>query len=212
MPIIFQQQLSESASIAVWKIIEPLSYFEQHIPAARSITHEEVLKRHLAARMALLQLDSTLSMPALKVAASGKPYFEDGNPFISFSHTEGYAAAMLSKHSEVGVDIERVGERITRIRHKFLNEQEQERLQLATGLASLQDQADSAIWLTRCWSAKESLFKWQGIAAVDFREHLLLKDINLAAQQLVFDCVKVEQTVKVQYATCENHVLTWTVA
>lgn len=212
MPIIFQQKLSAGSSISVWKITEPLSFFEQTVTAARPILHEEVRKRHLAARLALLQLDPGLSITAMQVAESGKPYFEAGCPFVSFSHTEGYAAAILSKKVEVGVDIEGVGERIMRIRHKFLNEQEQELLQQSVGLISLQDGVESATWLTRCWSAKETLFKWQGITAVDFREHLLLKEVDPSSRQLIFDCVKVKRTVAVQYVDCENSVLTWVVA
>ena len=45
MPIIFQQQLSAGAKLALWEITESLSFFEQHIDPVRHIAHEEVKKR-----------------------------------------------------------------------------------------------------------------------------------------------------------------------
>ncbi|MFN5606507.1 MAG: 4'-phosphopantetheinyl transferase family protein, partial [Bacteroidota bacterium] len=117
MPIIFQQQLSAGAKLALWEITESLSFFEQHIDPVRHIAHEEVKKRHLAARATLLALFPQFPLAQLVSSPSGKPYLEGGPQHVSFSHTTDFAAAIISPKSRVGVDVEGVGERIFRIRH-----------------------------------------------------------------------------------------------
>ena len=209
MPIIFQQQLSSGASLAIWKITEPLHFFETKLSPARAIAHEEVKKRHLAARLTLQQLEPGLDLSAIKVAESGKPFFEGVNAFFSLSHTDQYAAAIVSSESQVGVDIEGVGERIFRIRHKYLDDAEQDLLQKELNLSTLQEGGDAAKWLTRCWSAKESIYKWHGQLGIDFIKDISLTAIDQTAQELHFNFAPTNGGLKINYHSIEKLELTW---
>ena len=209
MPIIFQQQLSSGASMAVWKITEPLHFFEVKLLPARVVAHDEVKKRHLAARLTLQHLEPGLNLSTIKVTESGKPFFEGENVFFSLSHTDQYAAALLSRTNQVGVDIEGVGERIFRIRHKYLGDTEQDLLQNVLNLPTLQEGSDAAKWLTRCWSAKESIYKWCGQLGIDFIKDISLAAIDPAAQVMHFNFTPTGGGLKINYRSIEQMELTW---
>ena len=72
----------------------------------------------------------------------GKPLFRGYH--VSISHTKGYAALILSKKSEVAVDIEYMSDRVERIASKFLRKDER---------------ADSLDSKLVHWCAKETVFK-----------------------------------------------------
>ncbi len=94
---------------------------------------------------------------------SGKPYLKDGSASISISHTKGYAAVALGAPvREVGIDIERFGERVRKVVSKFMRDDEQP-----------VDYQGTDIWsLLLHWSAKEAVFKCLNAREVDFQEHL----------------------------------------
>ncbi|MFM7510434.1 MAG: 4'-phosphopantetheinyl transferase family protein [Bacteroidota bacterium] len=209
MPIIFQQQLSAGAKLALWEITEALPFFEQQLAPDRPITHPEVKRRHLAARVTLLSIAPQFAINKLTLNTAGKPFLEDGTQYVSFSHTTDLAAAIISPVKQVGIDVERVGERILRIRHKFLSDQEQACLQLAAKLETLQASAAAARWLTLCWSAKESLYKWQGESGVDFIRDLKLKSILPEVSQLLFETPFQGEPLRVGYKCWDSSVLTW---
>lgn len=209
MPIIFQQTPSSKLQIAVWHISEPLSFFEQQVQAGRTIEHPQVRARHLAARHLLIQLKPSFSLSDLVVADSGKPLVADGSFYFSLSHCADHAAAIVSAAGTVGIDLEQPGDRIFRIRHKFLSDQDQACLQAGADLLHLQEGSAAAQWLTRCWSAKESVYKWRGESGVDFREHIQLEKIDTAAKTLRFRFAPTDQLVQVHYEVVQGMELTW---
>ena len=94
---------------------------------------------------------------------TGKPYLADASASISISHTKGYVAVVLGMpDKEVGIDIEQYGERVRRVAHKFMREDEEASLFRGTEIWSL----------LLHWSAKETMFKCMNASDVDFREHM----------------------------------------
>ena len=86
----------------------------------------------------------------------GKPLFRGYH--VSISHTKGYAALILSKKSEVAVDIEYMSDRVERIASKFLRKDER---------------ADSLDAKLVHWCAKETVFK------LFSEENLLFEDMRV---------------------------------
>lgn len=86
----------------------------------------------------MLHVDSVV----LQHLPSGKPTLDGWH--VSVSHTKGYAAALLSRTKEVGIDIEYRSDRVSRIASRFLRDDEKPQ--------SVEEQL-------AYWSAKESLFK-----------------------------------------------------
>jgi phosphopantetheinyl transferase len=209
MPIIFQHSRVEGPLLAVWKIEEPLSFFETTVPDASHIPHPQVRLRHVAARYLLNELQPGFPYHQLQILESGKPYLPNHNPHFSLTHCGDFAAAIVSEKGSVGVDLEATGDRIFRIRHKFLSDQEQLLLQAVAGLSDLQEGALASQWLTRAWSAKESVYKWQGKAGIDFIRDIQIAKVDLATQELQINFTPAERLLRVNYHSLEELELTW---
>ena len=93
--------------------------------------------------------------------SNGKPYLADHSSFISISHTRGYVAVIVSK-SPTGIDIEQYGERVHKVAHKYMREDEP---------TSHYEGVETWSLLLH-WSAKEVMFKCMDMVEVDFKKHL----------------------------------------
>jgi 4'-phosphopantetheinyl transferase len=102
-----------------------------------------------------------LPLAKIKYRETRAPYCENG-PAISISHTKGIAGIAYSNSKKIGFDIEFVNERIQRVKHKFLHQQEINEFD-----------TENNVILTQIWSAKEALYKLFDepglIFAVDFQ-------------------------------------------
>ena len=96
---------------------------------------------------------------------SGRPYIMGGQN-ISLSHSGPFAAAILSD-SVVGIDIEKMNDRILKIKDKFLETELNypEKLEVATALIY--------------WNIKESVFKAVPKEGVDFKKNILVPPLNM---------------------------------
>ena len=122
----------------------------------------------------------------------GKPLFRGYH--VSISHTKGYAALILSKKSEVAVDIEYMGDRVERIASKFLRKDER---------------ADSLDAKLVHWCAKETVFK------LFSEENLLFEDMRVKPFDTMADwaCdvenLKSGKTARVDFELAMDFVLTY---
>lgn len=122
----------------------------------------------------------------------GKPLFRGYH--VSISHTKGYAALVLSKKSEVAVDIEYMSDRVERIASKFLRKDER---------------ADSLDAKLVHWCAKETVFK------LFSEENLLFEDMRVKPFDTMADwaCdvenLKSGKTARVDFELAMDFVLTY---
>lgn len=122
----------------------------------------------------------------------GKPLFRGYH--VSISHTKGYAALILSKKSEVAVDIEYMSDRVERIASKFLRKDER---------------ADSLDSKLVHWCAKETVFK------LFSEENLLFEDMRVKPFDTMVDwaCdvenLKSGKTARVDFELAMDFVLTY---
>ena len=122
----------------------------------------------------------------------GKPLFRGYH--VSISHTKGYAALILSKKSEVAVDIEYMSDRVERIASKFLRKDER---------------ADSLDAKLVHWCAKETVFK------LFSEENLLFEDMCVKPFDTMADwaCdvenLKSGKTARVDFELAMDFVLTY---
>lgn len=209
MPIIFQHTINENARVALWKIEEPLSFFAKRVPVPDKITHPENLLRHMAARYLLHLLEPSFPYQKIEIAENGKPFLSDGSLQFSLSHSGKYAAAIISKDQGVGVDAEMVSDRIFKVGSRFLSEQEFALFE--NSLPGFKESGLQKKWLTAGWSAKESVFKWQGKPGVDFKTEIQLMGI---LNETSFDCLfsKTKTTLEIQCRFIEEICLTWVIA
>ncbi len=155
--------------MAVWEICEEDSFFEERLVLSPEEKEEWLTigfgkrKTHwLAARHVLQLLDGSQPRRSLLRAPSGRPLFVDGKGFCSLSHSGRYAAAATAS-MPVGIDIQKLEERILRLSAKFMTEQERQRWE---GHPQQQE------IFTLYWAAKEALFKAAALQKVNFKQQL----------------------------------------
>ena len=166
MPFFYQQNINDTAHLAIWSIQEPASFFETDVQLAVSIANEERRTQHLAVRLLLKLMMPEADLNQLVMADNGKPYLM-GLPFhFSFSHCKGYAACAVDDQP-VGIDIEIIHPRIAKVAHKFLNDQEKKMI------AAL-DEKNQLNQLAFLWAAKEAMYKKHEQLGIDFA-----KDFNI---------------------------------
>ena len=167
MPL-FLQHTALPCRWGIWKAEESPEELLTMLPHQE--VYREGMRRFTAAHrrlewLAVRVLLYTLSGEEKEIAyhPSGKPYLADDSASLSISHTKGYVAVVLGLPGrEVGVDIEQYGERVRKVAHKFMREDEQPSVFRGTDTWSL----------LLHWSAKETMFKCLNASEVDFRGHM----------------------------------------
>ena len=177
MALFYQHNINDATKLAIWRIEEPESFFLEKVPLKRDVTHPFKRRQHLAGRYLLSYLFPDFPVEDIRIADTRQPFLE-GDPFhFSISHCGAFAAAVVSRGCRVGVDIELVTTRITRVAEKFLNEGEMvffnDDYALFLEQWGLRGQVEQE-FLTLIWSAKEALFKWHGRGELDFKRHMQL--------------------------------------
>ncbi|MDP4281908.1 MAG: 4'-phosphopantetheinyl transferase superfamily protein [Bacteroidota bacterium] len=103
-------------------------------------------------------------------------YNEFGKPFLvnnpetelSLSHSGEYAAAIISRSYRIGIDIEKVSDRIHRVKERFLSEPELRHTSLHHNTEELYVY----------WGAKEALYKINGRPDIDFQKDIILEPFD----------------------------------
>jgi phosphopantetheinyl transferase len=188
--------------VGLWKITETVSELMelfQDAPVLGSLHNSRNLQS-LASRLTLMRL---MDLPVLDIikTAEGKPSIDGRNEEISLSHSGIFAAAIVSKNGSTGIDIERMDERIFKIAHKFVREDERERM----------DDRD-VLGHYLIWNAKESLFKHYGAGSVDFRKHLKIDLSTKSAGYILATIQKPDYhaAMRMKFLILEDeYLLTW---
>ena len=150
-----------------WKISESIDQLEQAVLLSGpekeqylSFKNEMRRKQWLAVRMLLRQMLSGMDTE-LTYNEHGKPSFRYLSLQVSVSHSGDYTAVIVSKEKNVGIDVERIREKILNITERFLSVQE---------LSFIQPGDIDSLYA--CWGAKEAVYKLYGSVHVDFRENI----------------------------------------
>ena len=198
MPIFYTQDIDDSTRLGVWKIEEEENFFLSKVSVQRNITHPHKRLQHLAGRYLLKFLFPDFPLSLIKVADTLKPFLENEAYHFSISHCGDYAAVIVSKDLRVGVDIEIPNEKVARIKHKFLHEDE---LAIIKNLNSAYSPVTPLQTLTILWSCKEAIFKWWSFGKVDFRENIRLSPVKVLEEGMVHAAYIAEDktALQVQY-------------
>lgn len=125
-------------------------------------------------RIALDRCGLTEKLNEIKYGEHGKPYLEDIDFHFSLSHSGEYAICAYSD-VPVGIDLQKVKERLPKHTKKILSEME------SAFLKDL-DETEQIRMFYRLWARKESLIKWDGrglripLQEISFYEGMTLID------------------------------------
>ena len=206
MPVFFQQQINEHTRLGIWKIEETEEFFKANVPQHRDVTHPHKRLQHLAGRFLLQYLFPDFPYELIQIADTRKPFLPDEQYHFSISHCGDFAAAIVSRDSRVGIDIEIPTEKISKIMYKFLSAKEHELFHL------IQPDNDRIPFSTLLWSAKESVFKWYGDGGIDFRREIQLKKQHEGNETIESFFSKNNTELTVHYRQFDHLVLAWVVS
>jgi len=119
-------------------------------------------KKQWLANMNLLAALTEKSSAGITWQKSGKPVFQNKHGYLSLSHSGDYATAIVSDTYPVGIDIEKISDRILRVKEQFLSLQE---------IEAIGSQYQKELFYL-CWCAKESVYKLLDNRKIDFRTHM----------------------------------------
>jgi 4'-phosphopantetheinyl transferase EntD len=178
MPLFYQHNINQETKLGIWHIEESESFFLEKVPLKRDVSHPYKRLQHLAGRYLLSYLFPDFPVEEIRIADTRQPFLSSEKYHFSISHCGSYAAAIVSRNSRVGVDIELITPRIQVVARKFLNEEEAHFFN--EDYASFLEQWGlrgrvHQEFLTLIWSAKEAIFKWYGRGELDFKKHMRLE-------------------------------------
>lgn len=203
MPKVWQKYIKSGSISGLWRISENVSDLQSlyTLGEPEVFAREDRARQWLASRILVQELLKEFGYTddfSLDKLPSGKPVLSVPGLHVSISHAGDYAAVALAD-SPIGIDVEKMGQRVQRIRQKFMNEGE---------VAQLQNEADTD-WMHVVWSAKEALFKFHPEGNIDFREHLHLKKIRegMLAAEIRKDgaCI----ALQVPYEYLDSYIIAW---
>lgn len=210
MSVIFSKNISEACIITLWKIEEEADFFlkylhinEENLTICSKATHPikqlEWLASRTCVKYTVEQLNCTYR--GIKKDNHNNPYLIDIKGFVSLSHTNNYAVAVVSLEEEVGIDIEKVSDKLSRVAHKFLSPSER--------IFAGNDLFKMCVY----WCAKESLYKWYGKKNLSFQENIHIesfeeKPLTLQGEIYVDGVLKTKHQLAVFYV--EDFIITAT--
>ncbi len=150
-------------------------------------------QRHwLACRAALARL--TDPPPVMKYSPHGKPYLAGNGVEISLSHAGDFAAAAIRDDGPVGIDIEKITARIEKVRERFLQPGELDRIAAEHRLEQLYVY----------WGAKEALYKLYGEPGIDLQNDIYIHPFDYLCHTIQFGKAAVNAS-----GTRSEHIIRW---
>jgi len=135
---------------------------ENEIKTLNSFKSEKRKSEWISVRMLVKFFFNTYR--EIKYTTFGKPFF-DSNFNISISHTSGFVAIIISKNNEIGIDIEKIDNKILKIAEKFIFKKELDSFPISL--------KKEMIYLN--WNCKETLFKIYEKGKLDFKTNLIVQ-------------------------------------
>lgn len=177
MPLILNIHPFEDATFSLWRVTEPLSFFEKDLPLSEAEAAElAVLREHrrgewLSSRWLLHRTTGAPRRIPLVKDAFSKPFFlDEPEMFCSLSHSRHFTGTLTARRN-CGCDIQVLVDKMPRIAPRFMSAAE-----LAFAEAWENDRRNELYHLF--WTAKESLYKQYGLRALDFTDHISVSDVS----------------------------------
>ncbi len=183
MPLLSLKSIKSQLHVGVWKLEESV----ESLLALTELSEKERLyfsqiknisrqRQWLSCRVLLKKI---YPKPIeITYTPSGKPLTNMSSYHISISHTAYYSAVILAKGQAVGVDIERIADRLKRISPKMASGKER--------LMAASDKDKELEHLTMIWCAKETIFKLCETQMLNFSEQIFV-DINSLTEEGFFN-------------------------
>ena len=204
-----KEHIDGDGLIGIGKITENHQILLESLPQAQQKLAEHYISKMRSERRIIEWLTTRVLLFELlreeKIIGNrldGRPFLIDNSYKISISHTKDWAAILLHKQFSVGIDVETISERVSRLANKFISEKE------------YIDASQKIIHQLLHWSSKETMFKMMEESEIDFKEHLHVQPFT-PLEKGIFQAsesrTEQQQTFQIHYEVLSDAVLTWAV-
>ncbi|MFI5221198.1 MAG: 4'-phosphopantetheinyl transferase family protein [Bacteroidia bacterium] len=204
MPVLFTQQIYADTVLGVWNITEQKPDLLKLIGDNWNEHSQRVDHLHWLASRAMVKdifpkheieiVKDNFNKPHLKV---------DGRDFhISITHSGSFAAVFISETKNVGIDMEKIDQRIVKIKHKFMRDDKFDFIR----------PGEEAEIFTVIWAAKETMYKYYGKRELDFRKNLRIEPFVLSGDFELNGTIQKNnyfENLKIHVRKIEGYVLTF---
>jgi len=133
---------------------------------------------------------------------TNKPFVKDGSWFISISHSYQLTSILLSRKKRVGIDLEYMSHRISKIADRFIHREE----------VITEDPKMKKPHLYIHWCAKEALYKICDKNFLNFRENLFIEPFELANEGTLKGWVQTDnrnESYNLYYYFRDNYIIVY---
>ena len=175
MPIIKKLYIGDHGVLGVWKINETVDELLSKIRFSNG--DKEVFDRFknksrqahwLSYRLAIRSLLGDPKDLEFYYDEFGKLHFKNEEYNLSVTHSGDFSAVIISHKHCVGIDIEKISDRINNITLKFLSVEELKKID-----------ENNPKQLTCMWSAKETLYKLHGKNGLTFDKNIIIEPCDV---------------------------------
>tara|TARA_B100001250_G_scaffold172632_1_gene148618 strand:+ start:8323 stop:8904 length:582 start_codon:yes stop_codon:yes gene_type:complete len=188
---IIKQFKEKSCEIAVWKTQESLDEMTElsnsiHVSKFKT---EKRKREFLSARILLSKL-----LPDVLISYNihGAPELEN-DKFISISHSQDLTAIIIGQ-SKVGIDVEKIREKILRVSSKFIPKNTHKLI--------------SKEKATLIWCCKEAVYKWYQKGKVNFIEDIKIMPFTIQKKGSLIAKFKTKK-LRLHYQKIDDHFLVY---
>jgi 4'-phosphopantetheinyl transferase len=207
MPIIFKERFEGDCELGIWEIKEnyeellsQIYLFPGESEKLAAYRSEARKIEFLSVRVLLKDLIDT-SGPIL-YNHQRKPYLEHSPYKISISHSKNITAVMTGKTKKMGIDLEYMSHKISKIQHKFINANEY----------ITSDINKRSFHLYVHWCAKEALYKICDKQDINFLQNLTIEPFEPMECGIItgwVDNVHWHDKFELNYFTINNYVVVY---
>ena len=205
MPLVHSEKIEENSTLLLWKLTESETELRQSLGSKynfnelNSISHPQKIREWLASRLLIKTVAEQFGIlyEGTHKDEHGKAFLINNASHISLTHTMDYVAVVINLDSAVGIDMERVDEKLQRTARKFLSDNE---------YAHAANELNS---LCIYWCAKEALYKLYGKKKISFKDSIRIEAFS-SDQQQILGALKDEEKIvnsRIHLRWFENHCL-----
>ena len=203
MPIILEYK-DDAIEYIVWRLTEDIEQLKafydcDNIDQLNSFKLDKRKKEFICSRISLTKLFSKCIN--IEYDEFRKPYIKGSSWEISISHSGEYIAVARSNY-KLGIDIEKITEKLNRTKHKFSSEKE---------LSNINNE-NNLLTLGIHWSAKESVYKLVGNENLIFDTDMQIDkftQVDNGEIRLRLNCKQYNIDLDVKYKKIGDYILTY---
>lgn len=208
MSVILKNDLGEGCRLGIWEITEDyddlrsrLSLESEEVKTLEKFRNHSRKLEWLSVRTLINDMTGTNSR--IIYNEDRKPFLLDNSLHISISHSRNFTSILLSRFKRVGIDLEYMSHRISKIADRFINENEK--------ITSSPDLLRYHLYIH--WCAKEALYKVCDKKNINFRKNLTIEPFTPENEGVIrgtVDNILGVSTYELNYRRMDDYIIVWT--